>query len=129
VQWRARWFTGFLVALGCTWCLASAPTQAALLGSESFKYPDREAGDPVLGLNGGTGWSGPWSDFGTISTAVTYQADSLSIPNNTVASVGGRANVTNGGGQKALARQFDGVDFNAEGNSLYVSFYLTKDTE
>ena len=38
------------------------PVQAALLAYEPFDYPSATAGDPLTGLNGGSGWASPWQE-------------------------------------------------------------------
>ncbi len=108
-----------LVAVGASVSLAQGPA-ASNLAYESFDYP---AKPNLAGSSGGTGWSGPWADIGTLPTGVA--ASGLSYPNLPVS------------GGAAKTQPWTSIDYSfywrglapyaAPDGRLYISFLMRPD--
>ena len=103
--WKAK--RNLLAAIGAV-CVFGAVTAASAAVVESFDYAEGS----LNGLNGGTGWSGPWGN-----SAYTVTSPGLTYPGTSDAG----NKVTSGSNSGTL---FRGVSetFGTEGTSWYVSF-------
>jgi hypothetical protein len=104
----------------------AASANAALLAYEGFDYP---IGGEVVGLNGGTGWTGPWTEnIATSNGDFPLAADSLVNTPFPFTPTGGRLRTVGVAslGFDAVSRTMPGLDMSAEG-TRYFSFLMRKE--
>lgn len=98
----------------------STPAQAAATVYESFDY----SVGSVAGQNGGTGWSGAWTAFGTGSSA-TVQTGSLAYGD--LPTDGNKAYVTTTSGTSGVGRSLETAFSDATTQTIYLSFAFNWD--
>lgn len=96
------------------------PAQAAATVYESFDY----SGGSVAGQNGGTGWSGAWTAFGTGPSA-TVQTGSLGYGD--LPTDGNKAYVTTTSGTSGVIRSLETSFSDATTQTVYLSFAFNWD--
>lgn len=98
----------------------SSPTSSGV-AYEGFDYPG--VGPAVAGLNGGSGWAGPWVDSDADFLHLVVNGESLSSPASPLPSTGSRVEGVGGEASRLLGKTFNLAQ---EGNTLYASFLLKK---
>lgn len=110
----------FLAGAALSGALAfSTPAQAAATVYESFDY----SVGSVVGQNGGIGWSGAWTAFG--SPNATVQAGSLAYGD--LPTDGNKAYVTTTSGTSGVSRSLETAFSDATTQTLYLSFAFNWD--
>jgi PEP-CTERM putative exosortase interaction domain len=98
--------------------------QASLIVSESFDY----SSGTLAGANGGTGWNGAWTAFGTGSNA-TVQTGSLDYTagSDDLLTAGNKAYVTTTSGTSGVGRSLATAFSDATTQTIYLSFAFNWD--
>lgn len=111
----------FLAGAALSGALAfSTPAQAAASVYESFEY----SVGSLAGQNGGIGWSGAWTSFGTGPSA-TVQAGSLAYGD--LPTDGNKAYVTTTSGTSGVIRSLESTFSDATTQTVYLSFAFNWD--
>lgn len=110
-----------IIAAVLTLVLATSLTaKGALLAYEGFDYP---SGGDLAGEDGGIGWSGPWTDYGS-GPITLVSSPGLSYPG--LASLGNAAS-TPAGAISTYPRQTTDTIYDVPGTTLYYSLLLRPD--
>lgn len=116
---RGRFAAVLPVMMGLAIALQTLPSHASVIAEEQFNY---SSGSSIVGQNGGTGWSGAWTNDNSFFSNQTIGSSSLGYSG--LSTLGGDA-VGSGSGTNATGTA-DGRNLTAEsntyGNVLWLSF-------